>query len=556
MKQHESVPGTPIKMHAGAVISNLRSAWQWLLDPNCKTQGHRGLQALLGLFADMGCQIIVTLSSFLLTPLVLALTSKSLYGSWQAALSILSYLAMLDVGLGFSLVRLVASVSGRRGTSGLSSVASAAFFSFGAIGAAVLSTGLIISPHIPAWFHISGREGSSVVQAYRIATIAGAVGLPLGTFNGVLVGLQRTPLAGVLRAAAALFGALLSLVLLECRFGIAALALSSLGTSVFGGIFALILAKKIQPGFSISLRLVSKEELLDLWRAAGYLQLVRIAYLIALNADALIIAVMLGASEVTPYVVTMRMATMFSIVLADKAPSAAYPALAEMYARGEYQALRRAFLTLVYYSTRLAGIGAILVACVNAAFVTCWVGTQGYGGNTLNGVFVYWVLLDTILRGSSVIPLVTGDMKTWAIASVAEAVINVASSFLLVRSFGIAGVAAGTAIARTLITGIVLPIWSCRKLDLSFRTFLGSGLVIPLVRSLPAAGVTALASFALPLWMGWYRLIAVGSLAVVANVCAFEGPKWLRTGSFSLKGSISDVLRPELRLQMSSDAIE
>jgi O-antigen/teichoic acid export membrane protein len=463
---------------------------------------------------------------------------------------------MLDAGLGFSLVRLVASASEKRGTSGLSSVASVAFFSFAAIGVAVLTGGLLISPHIPAWFHISGRESASVIQAYRLAAIAGAAGLPLGTFNGILVGLQRTPLSGVLRAGGALFGALLALVLLECRFGIAALAVSNLGTSLFLGVFALLFLRKLRPGFRIRFHLVNKIELLNLWRVAGYLQLVRIAYIIALNTDPLIIAVILGASEVTPYVITMRMAILFSVVLADKAPSAVYPAMAQMYARGEHQAVRRSFLTLVYYSTRLAGTGAILVACLNAAFVTCWVGPQSYGGGVLNGVFVYWVLLDTILRGSSLIPLVTGDMKTWAFASIAEAAVNVAASFLLVHSFGLAGVAAGTAVARTFITGLVIPFWSCKKLGLKFSTFFCSGILSPLLRTLPAAALTVFVAFALPLSMGWYRLGAVGSVALIANLAVFEGPKWFKTRTFSLKTLIGDVLRPELKPLLSSDAIE
>src|SRR5207253_2647432 len=112
---------------------------------------------------------------------------------------------------------------------------------------------------------------------------------------------------------------------------------------------------------------------------------------------------------------------LFSTVLADKAPSAAYPALAQMYAAGEAESLRRGYLALVYYSTRLALVGAAVVALLNPQFVALWVGPQGFGGMSLNLVFVYWVLLDTILRGTSIIPLATGDMKAWAIASLFEA---------------------------------------------------------------------------------------------------------------------------------------
>jgi O-antigen/teichoic acid export membrane protein len=514
--------------------------------PENGPRGSRAMRSFWGLFADLGCQAVVTLSTLLLTPLVLAFTSKSLYGSWQAALSILSYLALLDAGLGFSLVRLVASAGSRRGPSGLSSVASVAFYSFAVLGAVVLAAGFSVSAFVPAWFHVPAAEASSVVTAYRLAALAGAAGLPLGTFNGILAGLQRTALAGTLRGIAAILGALTSFILLECHLGIAALAAGNLATSLSGGLLAYFFIRRLAPGLSLAPRFLTRAGLASLWQVAGYFQLVRVAYIITLNTDPLIIAAFLGASEVTPYVLTARLATMFSIVLADKAPSAVYPALAQMWARRETASLHRAFLGLVYYSTRLASTGATIVALLNPAFVLLWVGRQGYGGPALNAVFLYWVLLDTILRGSSLIPLVTGDMKVWGIASVAEACVNLLFSLLLVRPFGLLGVAIGTAIARTLVTGAVLPAWSCRKLALPFGRFLTLGVLQPLLKGLPAAALTAVLAFLLPASLGWFRIACVGAAAVAFNVLFFEGPRWLRRRHWSLESLLQEFLAPDL----------
>lgn len=510
--------------------------------------GSRVMRAFWGLFADLGGQVVVTVSTLLLTPLVLALTSKSLYGSWQAALSILSYLALLDAGLGFSLVRLVASASSKKGSEGLSSVASVALFSFAGIGAIVLAAGLFSSSLVPGWFHVPAPEAAAVVKAYRVAAVAGAVGLPLGTFNGILAGMQQTALAGTLRGAAALIGALTSFVLLECHWGIAALAVGNLTTSVSGGILAFLCLRRLNPGMSLGLRLVSRQGFAALWQVAGYFQLVRIAYVIALNTDPLIIAAFLGVSEVTPYVITARMAIMFSVVLADKPPSAVYPALAQMYARGEIDRLRRGFLALVYYSTRLALIGATLVALLNPAFVLLWVGHQGFSGTALNCVFIYWVLLDTILRGSSIIPLVIGQMKTWALASLGEALVNVFLSLLLVRPLGLVGVAVGTAVARTAITGVIMPVWSCRKLGIRFSQFLALGILNPVVSALPAVAFTAIVAYLLPVGWGWLRLAIIGFTAVAANIAVFEIPKWVRHRNWSLESLLKQVLTPDLNL--------
>lgn len=517
---------------------------------------NRARRAFWGLFTDLGCHVVLTASTLLLTPLVLAFTSKSLYGSWQAALSILSYLAMLDAGLGFSLVRLVAAATSDQDNKAWNSLANAAFLSFAGIGGVVLAAGLVVSSRIPGWFHVPAGEAGAVVNAYRIAAFGAAAALPLGAFNGLLVGMQRTALSGAIRTAGAILGAVVSFGLLEAHSGIAALAIGNCTASTFVGLSALVLLKKLRPSLSFELRSVTKKDFAGLWHTAGYFQLVRIAYIIALNTDPLIIAAFLGVSEVTPYVITSRMAIMFSVVLADKPPAAVYPALAEMYARKEMESLRRGFLALVYYSTRLAIIGATWVALLNPAFVLLWVGRQGFGGSALNSVFIYWVLLDTILRGSSIVPLVTGEMKMWAVASFGEALANVVFSLLLVRHFGVVGVAAGTAVARTLITGLVIPVWSCKKLDLPVRDFYARGVLNAVLRALPAVLITMALAAVLPAEWGWFRLGVLGVVSVAANVAAFEGPKWLHARNWSLETLIKAFLSPDLSAALPAGRTE
>jgi O-antigen/teichoic acid export membrane protein len=363
---------------------------------------------------------------------------------------------------------------------------------------------------------------------------------------GVLAGLQKQALGGLIRTIGAIVGAAFSFGLLYCHLGIAALALGNLiGTSV-GGMLALVAVVRARPGLRISLRYVTKTELAALWDVAGYFQLVRIAYIIALNTDPLIIARFLGVSEVTPYVITGRLAILFSIVLADKAPSAVYPALAQMFAAGEWEALKKAYLGLVYYSTRLALIGAVVVALLNPQFVGLWVGPQGFGGASLNYVFVYWVLLDTILRGTSIIPLATGDMKAWALASFLEALLNAGASLLLVHWLGIVGVALGTAIARTVVTGVFIPTWSCRKIGLRMRDFLLLGVASPAMRSLPGLGLTAALAYSLPVSLGWFRLVMVGGAAVVVNITSFEGIRWLKQPTRNFRTLLAEILKPQV----------
>ena len=164
-----------------------------------------------------------------------------------------------------------------------------------------------------------------------------------------------------------------------------------------------------------------------------------------------------------------------------------------------------------------------MVFTTNRQFVSLWVGKEYYGGNLLNIVFVYWVLQDTIYRGTTAIVYASGDLRAWTIACSAEAILNISLSLLLVGPFGFTGVALGTAISKTVTTGWYIPYWTCRKLSLSGSHLFQHSILYPMIRSIPGIAVTFWISFILPKTFGWFWLISVAIVAVATNIIMFEG---------------------------------
>ena len=103
----------------------------------------RTRQAILGFVTDSGGQAVLQVAALITTPIILHLTSGSLYGFWLTALSVLAYLGLVDLGLGVSLTRIVAVIhdSSSDGEQ-LNRVSSTAFFSFCLAGLVFLVVGL------------------------------------------------------------------------------------------------------------------------------------------------------------------------------------------------------------------------------------------------------------------------------------------------------------------------------------------------------------------------------------------------------------------------------
>ncbi|MCK4784326.1 MAG: oligosaccharide flippase family protein [Desulfobacteraceae bacterium] len=484
---------------------------------------NRTKQAALGFVTNVGGQFILTVATFILTPIILGFTSKSLYGFWVASLSILAYLSLIDFGLGVSLMRIVAGLYGCSHDDEINKVVSTGFFSFLVAGLVFIAIGLGVAGYIPSWFKIPADEARDVIWAYRVVVIAGAVSLPLLVFNSVISGVQRMVVNNTIRIVLAPAGFVVSIILLYCGFGLLALALSHLFTVLSTGVVTYLFCKLCYlPDLKISPFLVNRCDLKRLWSFSGYYQIGRIAYIITISTDAILIGAILGAAAVSPYALTSKLAVLISVTIASKLPITLFPALSQMFARKEMDKLRRAYIGLAYYSTRIAVMGSILLVVANRHFVSLWVGPELFGGNILNAVFVSWVLLDTIFYGTGIVVVASGDLRNWAIASAAEAILNIAFSLLLIKPLGLVGVALGTTFSRLLTTDIYVPILTCHKLKLSLSRFVWRGVFCPAIRSLPGGCLIVLFAILVPSAIGWIWLIGVGLVAVVANVFSFE----------------------------------
>jgi O-antigen/teichoic acid export membrane protein len=463
------------------------------------------------------------------TPLILRLTSASLYGFWITALSILGFLALTDFGLSISLLRQVAARSEGGNGSDISPLVSTAFFIFCAAGALFLAIGLGIANQIPGWFRVPESESSIVVRAYQVAVLTGALSLPLSTFGAVVGGLQRLGIQNVIRDASALLALILSIVLVLSGMSILGLAVANLCSVVIASLCNFYFAKRFCSGLRIRLSLVNRRDVHQLAAFGGYFQLGRVANTVATNADSLVISSTLGAAQVSPYVFTSKLAVLVSISIASKAPIALFPAMAQMFARREIVKLQRIFIRLTWFATRFAIIAAAFIAITNREFVSLWVGPQYYAGAAVSSVFVYWVLQDTIYRGTAAVAHASGDLHNWAMASLLEAGLNIAISIALVAPLGLLGVALGTSIGKTLTTGLYVPYWICGRISLPRRLYLWKGVVSPMIWSVPGVLLTWILAKAVPNTLGWVWVLCVGIVALTANVVTFEGVQLFRS---------------------------
>lgn len=478
----------------------------------------RKKRAYLGFVTDLGGTVSLILIRFIAIPLYLTMVSGELYGYWLTLLSLLGWLALTDLGLGVSLMRLVA---GERNKEKLSQLLSTSFFTFLLLGGVFFVTGALLNPFIPKWFNIPKEVVVSIVPTYMLLLLSGALALPLSIFGSMLEGFQRMAFVNTVRTFTLIIGIGVTLGLMYFDVGVVSLAYGQLFTIFSQGIVNFYFLKRTFPDIKLKFNITNKHDLVSLLSFGGYFQLSRIANTVSTSTDNLVIASVLGASSVNTYVFTAKMAELFSQNLASKLPVAVMPGMAELFSQKDYHKIREVFQKLSCYTARLAILASSYIFIANKKFVELWVGNEYFGGFFLGLTFAYWALQDSFYRGITGILYSSGEMKKWTIATTIEAALNLALTLLLIKPLGLVGVALGTSIAKTSTTTWYTPYVICRKVGLPLKDYMAR-LVSTGVKCIPSIAAMYLTSIIIPVQLGWFWLVLVGGTGASANILTFE----------------------------------
>ena len=131
------------------------------------------------------------LSALVLTPVIVHALGKDAYGLWVFIGSITIFVALLDLGVGPSVVRFGAHARGAQTPEEISSLASVGLVVYAVIGAVSVLAGIVLAVVVPYLISIP----SDLVGPARAATLLVVAGVaarfPLGLFNNLLLGQQR-----------------------------------------------------------------------------------------------------------------------------------------------------------------------------------------------------------------------------------------------------------------------------------------------------------------------------------------------------------------------------
>jgi O-antigen/teichoic acid export membrane protein len=466
-------------------------------------------------FLCFGSQLVV---AFFVSPILIHGLGDRRYGAWSLVESVLAYLTLFDLGIAAAVVRYIARFEAHNDQKSLNKVFCTSLFIFALAGLCVLGICLAL---VCFWSRPLGVPADIVDDVRLLLLLLGAnvaIGLPLGTFSAALDGLGRYPAKTLIRTFTLVIWMPLAVLAIRAGAGLTGLALVITFTRLVEHLGMVLATRRYLPFLRLSPRFVNMEtfRMIRGYSLSAFAAMV--AGRISFQTDAIVIGAFLLPEDITHFVIAARLVEYLKDSI--RAITTTFtPAFSALDAHNDRLAITHMWLNATRYILYLVLPAQLGVILLGKPFLSLWLGAT-YAEASYPTLVILALPIGLLLSQSVSARLLygTGHLRWFAIATIAEAVGNLALSLFLVKRLGIEGVAWGTAVPNLFFSAAVA-VYVLRSLNVSvgkylLRSFLGPLMFLPL----PAAA-WFYAGRVLP--TSWVLLcIAVAcALALYALVC-------------------------------------
>lgn len=428
---------------------------------------------------------------FFLTPFVVRSLGVTAYGIWILAVSTVSYLNVLDMGLGSAVIRFVSkAVAQGDPDEARSALGAALWFRFLiSLGVAVLSVFFAIAfPHL---FKIPiGLQHAGQITVLMCA-LGVAVTLVSGVFGSVLSASHRYDVLGCISALQTLARAAGVIIILKTDHGLVPLACWEFTIAMLGGVAKYRAATTILPLSRVGISRPKPEMLRMIFSYSFTTFVIIIAIQIISNTDNVVVGAFISAGMVAFYSIGGSLMA-YSGQVATAVSTTFLPLASSLEAEGRTEDLQRLLLRGMQATLGVALPISVALVLRGKTFIALWMGSQY---SEISGTVIQILAISQFFAMADGTPgaiiIAMDKHKPLAKWILLEATLNLGLTIVLVKTIGIYGVAWGTSIATVLVHLVFWPRYLRKVLDIPVRRFLWEGWIKITLCSVPYAVVCA-----------------------------------------------------------------
>jgi O-antigen/teichoic acid export membrane protein len=403
------------------------------------------------IFQNVTVNYVVTgtelLVGIFMLPFNVAHLGQSAYGLWILIASVTVYFSMFDLGYGVALVRFAARYRAKGDTKGLNEIISTMFCVFSAVGLVTFALAVLISLNLEKFFPLTPDQART----------------------GIVNGFQRVYLNGIVAFVTTLVVAAVNVIVLLSGYGLAELVAATTAVRILS-IFAYALnAYRVFPDLRIRPGYFKRERLREITGFSVFILIIDIANKLNYSTDAIVIGAFLGTSAVAIWAVAQRVIEIVQRI-SDQLNAVLFPVVVDNATVQRLDRLQEILVQGTRLSLAMVVPMATVLGLTARPLVMVWVGPQFAA--SVNIIYILSIVVALrVGNATSAVILKGSDLhKFLAVSNLSMAVGNLVLSVLLVRFYGLIGVAIGTLIPMIVISMTVVFPAACRRVKLPVWT--------------------------------------------------------------------------------------
>lgn len=474
---------------------------------------------------------------FFLAPFIVHRLGNVAYGVWVLAISVVTYLGLLDLGMQSSVLRFVSKGHTQGDHAGASETISAALWVRLQISALVVVLSVGLAMVFPLLFKIPPAMASDARKAVLLIGATTALTMSVGVFGGVLSALNRYDLQSLISLVQAAIRVIGVVIVLRSGHGIVAIAICELIAATVSNALLLIVARRLYPDLQVRLNRPRREVLKKIWTYSVYAFLTTIAVQLVYQTDNLVVGAFVSASAVTFYAIGNSLCRYAGQVVSAMTLTFV-PAASTYEAAGDHASLRGLYCNGTRATMAVALPILVTLMIRGRSFIRLWMGPE----YTHRSGLVLMILASALFfsyanRVASSIAFGIEKHKAMAIWAVGEGVANLTLSMILVRYYGIYGVAIGTLIPSLAVHLFLWPRFIPKLVNVSSAEVVGRIWMPMFLSAIPFAMVSYAMDRFLPA-----RNLGIFFLQVMVTLPVFAG-----TLALTFRDTAKRLLLPRMK---------
>jgi len=419
---------------------------------------------------------------FVLTPYIIGHLGTVQYGIWALIASIIGYYGLLDLGVSSAIVRYVARYAGQQKYESLNQVINTAIVIFSLAGSIAILASIFIADPLAKFFNVEATDYVSFKQCIWLLGITAGLMLPGNVLSVALIAHERFIIRNIVNITTTLLRCLLSIYVLYKGGGLLELSWINFGLGVLAILLNLGVLKLFFRHITLSPKLVNRSMFLTLFSFGLLTSVIQIGNLLRTKLDAILIGRYLNMDSVATFSIAALLCGYLSTSIIS-CSGVSQPRLAALAGKNNKGIFAGAIMRYSIIIANLVAGGSLVVFLLCEDFLGLWLRKNFESTHvvaTLVSILLLAVVPDLMMGVSFNALLAVKKHKYYAYQTIAEGVAHLIISLILVRSFGIYGVAVGAAIPALSTKFIVQPLYCCRIFGLNWWHYITNVILKPL----------------------------------------------------------------------------